>query len=301
MTQKRTSESNKNETTDTTGRSPEEAHAKGATGKLHAIKEDVHEKREELHEKKEELEERAHQKVKIGSKSFEKGDIIKFAGLIAFFLVMLLVCVLIFPYIKELFEPGGVERVIDKVRDAGPVGVFILLGLQFLQIVVAFIPGEVTQVAAGMLYGPWFGALIILIGCIVSSAFIFALVHKLGAPFVQSMVPTKYLEKFRAFEKSGKLNMIVFILFLIPGLPKDVFTYLVPLTDMRMRDFVVLSNIGRIPGVIVSTYAADGLVDGRIWESVIIFVVAAVIAVLGIVFKDKIMEVVGRASKHKEE
>lgn len=115
------------------------------------------------------------------------------------------------------------------------------------------------------------------------------------------MVPTKYLEKFRAFEKTGKLNMIVFILFLIPGLPKDVFTYLVPLTDMRMRDFVLLSNIGRIPGVIVSTYAADGLVDGRIWESVIIFVVAALIAILGIVFKDKIMDVVGKATKHEED
>lgn len=278
---------------------PKQTEQTGTTGKLHAIKEEVHEKREELHEKKEELEQRAHQTVTIGKKSFEKGDIIKFAGLIAFFLVMLLVCVLVFPYIKELFEPGGVERVIEKVRDAGSVGVFILLGMQFLQIVVAFIPGEVTQVAAGMLYGPWFGALIILIGCIVSSAFIFFLVHKLGAPFVQSMVPTKYLEKFRAFEKSGKLNMIVFLLFLIPGLPKDVFTYLVPLTDMRMRDFVLLSNIGRIPGVIVSTYAADGLIDGRVWESAIIFVVAAVIAVLGIIFKDKIMDFVGKASKRK--
>ena len=282
-------------------RSTESSHTDktGATGKLHAIKEEVHEKCEEIHEKKEELEERSHQKVTIGKKSFEKGDIIKFAGLIAFFLVMLLVLALIFPYIKELFEPGGVERVIDKVRNAGPVGVFILLGLQFLQIVVAFIPGEVTQVAAGVLYGPWFGALIILIGCVISSAFIFALVHKLGAPFVRSMVPTKHLEKFRSFEQTGKLNMIVFILFLIPGLPKDVFTYLVPLTDMRMRDFVLLSNIGRIPGVIVSTYAADGLVDGRIVESVIIFVVAAAIAVLGIVFKDRIMELVGRVTRHK--
>ena len=64
---------------------------------------------------------------------------------------------------------------------------------------------------------------------------------------------------------------------------------------------MVLSNIGRIPGVIVSTYAADGLVDGRIWQSVVIFVVAAVIAVLGIAFKDKIMDVVGKASKGKDE
>ena len=74
---------------------------------------------------------------------------------------------------------------------------------------------------------------------------------------------------------------------MIPGLPKDVFTYLVPLTDMRMRTFLLLSNVGRIPGIVVSTYAADGLADGRLMESAIIFAVAAVIAVLGIVFREQ--------------
>ena len=122
---------------------------------------------------------------------------------------------------------------------------------------------------------------------------------KLGAPFVQSMVPVQYLEKFRKFEKTGKLNIIVFILFLIPGLPKDVFTYLVPLTDMRMRTFLLLSNVGRIPGIVVSTYAADGLADGRLMESAIIFAVAAVIAVLGIVFRERIMKMLEKHS-HKD-
>lgn len=283
-------------------RDTESSHtSSGNTGKLHAIKEEVHEKREELHEKREELAEEARQSVRIGKKEFQKGDIIKFGGLIAFFLVMIFICVLIFPYIQELFEPGGIDRVIDRVRDAGPLGVLILLGMQFLQIVVAFIPGEVTQVAAGMLYGPWFGALIILIGCVISSAFIFALVHKLGAPFVQSMVPTKYLDKFRKFEKTGKLKIIVFVLFLIPGLPKDVFTYLVPLTDMRMRDFILLSNVGRIPGVLMSTYAADSLIDGRIWESVIVFGIAAAIGAIGLIFKDKIMDIAGKLAKHRDD
>ena len=154
-------------------------------------------------------------------------------------------------------------------------------------------------IAAGLLYGPWIGALVILAGCVISSAFIFALVRKLGAPFVQSMVPVQYLEKFRKFEKTGKLNIIVFILFLIPGLPKDVFTYLVPLTDMRMRTFLLLSNVGRIPGIVVSTYAADGLADGRLMESAIIFAVAAVIAVLGIVFRERIMKMLEKHS-HKD-
>ena len=238
---------------------------------------------------KDKLHEKAEQEVEVRGHKMEKADIFKFVGLIAFFAIMVLIVVMLWPYFHELFEPGGLDRIINDVRGAGPVGFLILLGLQFLQIVVAFIPGEVVQIAAGL----------ILAGCVISSAFIFALVHKLGAPFVQSMVPVQYLEKFRKFEKTGKLNIIVFILFLIPGLPKDVFTYLVPLTDMRMRTFLLLSNVGRIPGIVVSTYAADGLADGRLMESAIIFAVAAVIAVLGIVFRERIMKMLEKHS-HKD-
>lgn len=260
-------------------------HVSGATGKIEAVREKAHEK--------------AQEEVTVRGHHLSRGDIFKFSGLVAFFLIIGLVCALLWPYFAELFQPGGTERIMDSVRDAGPVGVLILLGLQFLQIIVAFIPGEVVQIAAGMLYGPWLGALVILVGCVVSSAFIFALVHKLGAPFVQSMVPTKHLDKFRRFEASGKLNLVVFVLFLVPGLPKDVFTYLVPLTDMRMRTFLVLSNVGRIPGILISTYAADGLVDGRIVESAVIFAVAALVAVLGIVFRERIMGFLDRHSHRK--
>lgn len=224
-------------------------------------------------------------------KPLDQATVLKFAGLVAFFVLIIIACVVAWPTVSELFAEGGLELVISTVKDAGIAGAFILLGMQFLQIVVAFIPGEITQIAAGMIYGPWLGAAILLLGCVVSSAFIFLLVRKLGAPFVQGMVPIQYLEKFRKFEEGGKFNTIVFILFLIPGLPKDVFTYLVPLTDMRMRDFLLLSNIGRIPGIIVTTYAADGLMDGRIWESVIIFAIAAVILLVGVLCRERIMKV----------
>lgn len=247
--------------------------------------------RERMHDRTEALHDKAQQPTTVHGHPMQMGDIFKFAGLIAFFAIMALLVFLLWPYFHELFEPGGLDRVINDVRSAGPVGFLILLGLQFLQIVVAFIPGEATQMAAGLIYGPWVGALIIFVGCVLSSAFIFVVVKRLGAPFVQKMVPTQYLEKFRKFEESGKLNITVFILFLIPGLPKDVFTYLVPLTDMSMRTFLILSNVGRIPGIVVSTYAASGLAEGRVLESVIIFAVLAAIAIVGILLRDKIMDV----------
>ena len=229
--------------------------------------------KERAHERREAAREKAQEVTTVRGREMTRGDIFKFGGLIAFFALMVIVVILIWPYIHEAFEPGGLSRVIDDVRNAGPLGFLILLAMQFMQIV----------------YGPWLGAAVVLLGCIISSAFVFAVVHRLGAPFVRDMVPTKYLDKFNAFEESGKLSIVVFILFLIPAMPKDTFTYLVPLTNMRMRDFLVLSNVGRIPGIVISTYAANGLVDGNITQSIIIFAVVAVIAIVAIVFRDKIM------------
>lgn len=252
------------------------------------VEEEQHNVRESIELKRQEIKRRGQKPVTIGH-DMKAADIFKFAGLMAFFALMALVCVLVWPYIKDLFEAGGVDRVISEVQNAGPAGVFILLGIQFLQIVVAFIPGEVVQLAAGMMYGPWFGAAIVLVGCVISSAFIFQLVHKLGAPFVRHMVPEKYMDRFERFEGSRRLNVVVFVLFLIPGLPKDVFTYIVPLTNMPMKTFLLLATVARIPGVVVSTYAANGLVEGRIIESIVIFLVAAVIAGAGLLLQKPLM------------
>ena len=91
--------------------------------------------------------------------------------------------------------------------------------------------------------------------------------------------------------------MTVFILFLIPGFPKDVLTYIVPLSDMNLRTFLLLSTIGRTPGVIISTYAAAGLADGNIVTSVIIFVVAALIAIIVLLLRNRIIDAISRHSK----
>lgn len=257
---------------------------------------------ERFEEKRDEFEQRREERIDTFEERFEvpvsdkpafarltKADLFKLGGLAAFFVLMAVACIGVAPWIAELTEPGGLERVVEDVRSAGIGGAFMLLGFQFLQIVVAFIPGEVVQIAAGMMYGPWIGALVVLVGCVVSSAFIFMVVHKLGAPFVRAMIPEKWMGKLEKFESSEKLDVMVFVLFLIPGLPKDVFTYLVPLTNMRMRNFLVLSNLGRISGVLISTFGANGLMEGDYMQSIVLFAVAAAIAVVALVLHEKIL------------
>ncbi|MBE6472697.1 MAG: TVP38/TMEM64 family protein [Coriobacteriaceae bacterium] len=227
-------------------------------------------------------------------KRVDKATAFKFAGLVAFLVIMAIIVVVAWPYIADVFSEGGVDRLVERVQNAGPAGVLILLGMQFLQIVVAFIPGEVVQLAAGLMYGPWLGALIVLVGCVISSSIIYKMVHALGAPFVQGMVSTEHLAKFHSFEEQGKLDVVVFILFLIPAMPKDVFTYLVPLTDMNYKKFIVITTVGRIPGVLASTYAAAGFASGDFVGPAVVIAIVAVIAVVAIVFREKIMEALGR-------
>ena len=237
--------------------------------------------------------------VRLFGRDIKRSDLFRFLGLIAFFAICVVIVIFMYPLFKDIFEPGGVDIVIDRIRDKGAFGVLILLALQFIQVVVAFIPGEVTQMAAGMLYGPLWGALLILFGCAISSAFVYTIVHKLGAPFVMDLVPEKQLKKFQDFEKTGRLGIIVFILFLIPGLPKDTFTYLVPLTDMKLKPFVLVTTIARAPGVILSAYAASGLVEGNIWTSVVIFAVLIVLALIALIFSNRIMAFLSRHRTQK--
>ncbi len=239
--------------------------------------------------------------VHIGKRTIKKSDIFKLLGLLLFLALITGIIVLLWPSLSLLFEGDSVDQVIERIQQQGPLGVLILFGLQFVQIVVAFIPGEVVQAAAGMMYGPLWGTLVILLGCVVSSAVVYELVHRLGAPFVHAMVDGKYLEKFYEFERSGKLTAVVFVLFLIPGMPKDVFTYLVPLTDMRMRTFLAITTIGRIPGVVLTTYAVSDIAEGNIAMGLIIFGIAALVLILGLLFRNQLLAFLGNTKTFQKQ
>lgn len=232
--------------------------------------------------------------VSIFGAQVSRSAVFRAAGLVAFCIVLIAATVAMWPLITSIFSDSGREQMVDEIQNAGPVGVLILLGFEIVQVVVAVIPGEVVQLVAGMLYGPWLGALIILVGCILSTWLIYEVVHRLGEPFVEEVVSTEHLQRFRDFESSGKLSSLVFILFLIPGLPKDTFTYLVPLTSMKLREYLLLTTVARSPGVLMSTFAASGLVNGKIWQSALMLCIVGVVALVAILKRDKIFDLLHR-------
>lgn len=222
-------------------------------------------------------------------KSLSTADKVKFGGLLFFFALMIIVGVMLLPYFEHLTTEEGRLYLTDLIKDAGVAGVGIVLGLQFVQVVVAFIPGEVVQLAIGAIYGPLVGTLIITAGALISSIFVFFVVRKLGAPFVQGMIGSKNSKALDFLQNNNRLNALVFILFLVPGLPKDVFTYLVPLTPMRPVNFFVLSTLGRIPGIAASAYIGSAAVQGDYTQAVIVGIIAGGLGLLGIIFNKRII------------
>ncbi|MDR1713534.1 MAG: VTT domain-containing protein [Coriobacteriales bacterium] len=220
---------------------------------------------------------------------------IKFIGLLVFFVLIIVIGVFVFNFIRSVGTENLAEDLEQAVRDAGPAGILMCLALQFVQVVVAFIPGEVVQIAIGYIYGTIGGGLLTIAGALISSIFIFYLVRKLGAPFVQGMIGGKDNKLMRFLDNEKRLNATVFILYLIPGLPKDVFNYLVPLTRMRPAAFFVLSTIARAPAIFASTFVADAFKQGNYLSMVIVAVIFGGLAVVGIVFNEKVMAAVDKA------
>lgn len=218
-----------------------------------------------------------------------KKDKQKFIILVGIICLLLIATIALFPYARELMVEENRQQLIDYIRSKGMIGVLILLALQLLQVVVAFIPGEIVEVASGVLYGTFGGYLVCTVGVLLSSAIIFFTVRKLGRSFVVNVISEEKLEKMKWLQDVQKLKMIVFILFFIPGTPKDMLTYIVPLTPMKPKSFFLISTVARIPSIISSTYAGATIEDGDFGKTILVFAITGILGILGIVFNDKIL------------
>ncbi|MFA6857116.1 MAG: VTT domain-containing protein [Treponema sp.] len=220
----------------------------------------------------------------------KKNDCIKpVVGIIVFFAVMTAVTIAACPYIKRLADPSVREKFTAWIYSRGVAGWFIVFGMQVFQIVAAFIPGGPVEVAAGVLYGGFGGLFTCLAGSIAASFFIFTLSKKIGTPVVEKLFNRAERERFSFLKDSRKLEAVVFILFLVPGMPKDMLTYIAGTTPMKTSRFLFISSIARIPALALSTFIGSTVRHGEWKSTVVIFAVVAVTGILGILFRDRLI------------
>ncbi len=171
----------------------------------------------------------------------------------------------------------------DFVDSKGVWGQLIMIGIIALQIVVALIPGEPFEVGAGYAFGIFEGTVLCLIGAALATAGIFALVKKYGRHFVELFVDTEKIDKWSFMRDESKLDELLFILFLIPGTPKDILVYLAGLTPVTLPKFLLITTIARIPSVISSTIFGHYVNAQRYTVAIIVYGVTAVLSLIGVI------------------
>ena len=155
----------------------------------------------------------------------------------------------IFAYYRFFFDYKKLRLFIISFGHFSAVA-FILI--QALQVVFAPVPGEITGFVGGLIFGNVWGTIYSTIGLVVGSLAAFGISRSLGMRFVEKVVKKDYIDKFNYFVRHKGVN-VSFILFLIPGFPKDSLCYLLGLTHMRVVDFILINVFARLPGTLMLT------------------------------------------------
>lgn len=199
------------------------------------------------------------------------------------------ISVLLFPYFRRLSEPECQVQLQQWVGKMGLKGLIIILGVQVLQVIIAFIPGEPVELLSGALYGTVGGMAICLAGCMFASAIIFALSKRFGKRLLYTLFSEEKVQSWKWLQDSKKCDMVTFILFFIPGTPKDMLTYIVGITEMRIGKFLRISTLARIPSVITSTMIGSTMRHGHWVASLTVFMITGLVGIIGIGFKERII------------
>ncbi|WPX09640.1 TVP38/TMEM64 family protein [Anaerocellum danielii] len=212
-------------------------------------------------------------------------------NIIAIFLFVIVIVLVGVKYSKQIILlTSSPSKFKDWVLSFGNFGVLVFILFQILQVIVSVIPGEAVQVSGGYIYGTLAGTLYSLTGIMIGSVIVFYLARLLGYNLIKKVVSEKSLEKFYFVINSPKIEALIFLLFLIPGIPKDVLVYIAGLSPIKPINFFIITAIARFPGIFFSSYFGSNLEKKNYGVAITVAVVAIVLFIIGFVYHEKILE-----------
>jgi uncharacterized membrane protein YdjX (TVP38/TMEM64 family) len=190
------------------------------------------------------------------------------------------------------------DLVRERIGEHYFLGALALVLISAAQVVVALVPGEVVEIAAGYVFGSWIGSLLCLVGIVLGSSTTILLVRRFGARFVYAFYPKEKIDALPIINDPAKRNLLTFILFVIPGTPKDLFTYAIGLTDMSIPLYIALTTVARFPSVILSTVSGNAVGDENYTKAILFVVITAAVSGIGLLIYNVLSK---RHNKRKQE
>lgn len=172
------------------------------------------------------------------------------------------------------------------VSDHAFVSRLAMLGINIVQVLLAFLPGEPVELASGYAFGFWEGTALCLVASGLATSAIYWATRRWGWKLVGLFFDRSLFDRFSWLKSAKRLELIMLIVFLIPGTPKDFLTYFAGLTNMRFLPVVLIATFGRIPSIVTSTIAASAVGSGN-WPLVACTLMASafLLAVGGLMYR----------------
>lgn len=196
---------------------------------------------------------------------------------------------IIFVHPEIINRVSSVEKVKSLFEQHPNSSIFLYLLAQITQIVICVIPGQWLQIGAGIAWGFWIGYFLSILGAFLGSALTYYLARWLGKDALHLIFGEKNVEQYKEHLNSKKALIIIFLVFLIPGLPKDLCSYVAGISEIKFKPFLIVSLVGRTPGIMGSLLFGTQLLKKGYTGAIIIGIVAIMLFALGIVFHKKII------------
>lgn len=181
------------------------------------------------------------------------------------------------------------ENIRDWVRSFGAWAPLAFFGLQFIQVIVSPIPGSVTTIAGGMMFGFFYGFLLSLGAVFLGSIAAFLLGKAFGRPLVEKIAGKSTVDKYMK-SVSSRQRIVLIMMFLLPFFPDDILCLVAGLSAMRLPQFSLIMILTRPWGLLFSALAGSGLLHITWWGWIIIAAAAVVLFVLSLKYAAAIEE-----------
>lgn len=197
--------------------------------------------------------------------------------ILLFSLIVVLPIILYLTCKNTLFNAEWLRNLPVFLEQYKNEAILILIGLQILQVVICVLPGQPIQFAASYMFGVVGGYLISIVGAIIGATIAFFLAKLLGAQSVMDIFGKEKVENYRRKINSGKGLLLVFIIYVIPGLPKDLVGYVAGISNMGFLPYIVISSIGRSPGMLGSLFVGKFFQSGNYFAIGVLAVICLII------------------------
>ena len=179
-------------------------------------------------------------------------------------------------FYETMTSPGAAR---DWVLSFGKWSYLVLFAIIYLQVVIAILPGEPFQIAAGLAFGPVIGSLLCTIGTLLASITTFMLTRIFGYKLIEFFFSERTRSKMDLREYSEeRIERVVFIAFLIPGTPKDFLAYAAGLTPISMRTWIRITVIARFPPIIMAVLGGNAMSAGNFQTAAVTILIGNVIS-----------------------